>query len=158
MRRNRRSGWWFPAVWTAQTGQLTTTATLTQVGTYAAGSLDYMVERMSSLRGAQTNLFTRSIGYSYAFELPPGRGGLTPVLGLNYTSSSHTPGSGHARFSGLRVAITGADAIYIAPGDTNTFKPTLSLQGGVLTAPDGIRQSVRRVVRQREPVLADHDR
>ena len=116
-----------PSVWTAQTGQLTTI--VTRFSTYAAGSADYLVERMSSLRGAQTNLFTRSIGYNYGFELPPGRGGLTPLLGLSYSSGNHTPGSGHFSLAGYGWQISGADAIYIAPGDPNTFKPTLSLQG-----------------------------
>ena len=65
--RNRRSGWWSRR---SRRRRRQLHATLTQVGTYAAGSLDYMVERMSSLRGAQTNLFTRSIGTAMRLSCP----------------------------------------------------------------------------------------
>jgi len=52
----------------------------------------FITERMSSLRGAQINLFSLSIGYSYLLNLPPGRGGLTPLLALNQTQPARRPG------------------------------------------------------------------
>ncbi len=102
--------------------------------TYAFGTKadlveDFIVERMSSLRGAQTNLFSLSIGYSYPIEMLPGRGGLTPLLALNYSSANHTPASGHHSVVGFGWELAGADYVYTPPGDPNLGKVTLSLQG-----------------------------
>ncbi|HRI55919.1 MAG TPA: hypothetical protein PK170_02365, partial [Anaerolineae bacterium] len=110
--------------------------------TYALGqSADvveqFITERMSSLRGAQTNLFSLSIGYSYRFDLPPGRGGLTPLLGLNYSSANHTPASGHHSVAGFGWELAGADYVYIPPGDPNLNKITLSLQGRTYSLREG---------------------
>ncbi len=104
-------------------------ATLTHFSIYSEGNTSYVLERASSVRGAQTNLFTRSIGYAYPFELPPGRGGLTPQLGLSYSSANHTPNSGHFSYPGFGWELVGADSVYTAPGDDNMPYPTLSLQG-----------------------------
>ena len=105
------------------------TATLEHFSTYAEGGVSYMVERMSSLRGAQTNLFTLSVGYAYNFDLPPGRGGLSPRLGLSYASANHTPASGHVSYVGYGWTLVGADYIYTPPGDANQNHKVLTLQG-----------------------------
>ncbi len=89
----------------------------------------FITERMSSLRGAQTNLFSLSIGYSYPLDLPPGRGGLTPLVALNYSSANHTPASGHHSVAGFGWELAGADYVYTPPGDEGLDKITLSLQG-----------------------------
>ena len=96
---------------------------------YNEDYMEFIVERMSALRGAQTNLFTLSVGYSYAMQLPPGQGGLTPLLALNYSSANHTPASGHHSLVGFGWDLLGADSVYIPPGDANQGKITLSLQG-----------------------------
>jgi uncharacterized repeat protein (TIGR01451 family) len=123
------SGQWLalPAEVDQATGRLQ--AALTHFSIYSEGNTSYVLERLSSVRGAQTNLFTRSIGFSYGFELPPGRGGLAPRLGLSYWSANHTPNSGHFSYAGFGWELTGVDSVSTAPGDANTFQPTLSLQG-----------------------------
>ena len=99
------------------------------------------VNRMSSVRGAQTSLFTRSIVYSHGFTLPPGRGGLTPVLGLNYNSASHSQHQGHYSYVGHGWDLAGADYIFRYPGSISEGlgsphadeKVTMSLQGRTYT-------------------------
>ena len=116
-----------PAELDSQAGLLR--ASLDHFSIYSEGSVSYIQERMSSVRGAQTNLATLSIGYAYDLELPPGRGGLTPQLGLRYTSANHTPNSGHFSYVGFGWELVGADSVYTAPGDSFQDEPTLTLQG-----------------------------
>ncbi len=97
----------------------------------------FITERMSSLRGAQTNLFSLSIGYSYPLDLPPGRGGLTPLLALVYSSANHTPASGHHSVVGFGWELAGADYVYTPPGDADQSKITLSLQGRTYSLREG---------------------
>jgi uncharacterized repeat protein (TIGR01451 family) len=104
--------------------------------TYALGQTadvveQFITERMSSLRGAQTNLFSLSIGYNYPLDQPPGRGGLTPRLALVYSSANHTPASGHHSVVGFGWELAGADYVYTPPGDADQSKITLSLQGRI---------------------------
>jgi uncharacterized repeat protein (TIGR01451 family) len=106
---------------------------LPHFSTYSEGSTSYVMERMSSLRGARTNLFSLSAGYSDGFEIPPGVRGLAPTVGLSYSSASHTPNSGHLSYAGYGWQMVGADSVYIPPGDANTFKRVLTLQGATYT-------------------------
>ena len=41
---------------------------------------------MPNFESAEPNLFTGVSSYNYGLEVPPGRGGLTPQLGLSYSS------------------------------------------------------------------------
>lgn len=111
----------------AQQGRLT--ARLEHFSLYSENGQSYLLERMSTIRGAQVSLFTGGEAYNYGFLLPPGRAGLAPALGLSYASGRHLPDTGHFSLAGFGWDITGADSIYIPPGDANTFKPTLTLQG-----------------------------
>ncbi|NLE56973.1 MAG: hypothetical protein GX616_01330, partial [Planctomycetes bacterium] len=104
-------------------------AELPHFSIYSDGSIDYVAEQMATVRGAQTSLFTRSVVYGTDFDLPPGRGGLTPRLGLSYSSAGHTPDAGHFSHPGFGWQLSGADSIYTAPGDANVDKPILTLQG-----------------------------
>ena len=99
--------------------------------TYTEGSTGetFVSEESDRIRGVQPSLFTGSINSSYGFELPPGRGGLTPVLGLRYASANHSQDKGHYSYVGHGWTLTGADTIYIPPGDGNVDKKTLRLQG-----------------------------
>ncbi|HIC88033.1 MAG TPA: DUF11 domain-containing protein, partial [Anaerolineae bacterium] len=108
-------------------------AKLTHFSVYGEGEESYLLERMSSLRGAQPDLFTLSVAYGYDFELPPGAGGLTPRLGLRYSSANHTPDSGHFSYVGYGWELVGADWIYIPPGDAHLDRPVLFLQGRTYT-------------------------
>jgi len=120
---------WLPVPIRVDYQQKRLSADLEHFTVFAQTSETYMVERMSSVRGAQTSLFTGAESYRYSLELPPGRAGLVPALGFSYSSANHTPASGHFSLAGFGWEIVGADSVYIPPGDTNLGKPVLSLQG-----------------------------
>lgn len=133
------SGQWRVVPSTRDTAGPQLVASVHHLAQYALGvsTVDYITERMSALRGAQTNLFSLSVGYTYAFDLPPGSGGLTPRLALSYSSANHTPTSGHFSYVGFGWELLGADSVYIPPGDSNLNKKTLSLQGRTYTLHSG---------------------
>ena len=81
---------------------------------------------MSQVRGAQADLFSRSITYHYPFNLPPGPGGLTPQLGLRYSSAEHSQAQGHFSLVGHGWELLGADYVFREP---SSGKVTLSLGG-----------------------------
>ncbi|MCW5860401.1 MAG: DUF11 domain-containing protein, partial [Caldilineales bacterium] len=124
-------GEWEVVPSTLEVGRGRLRAQLQHFSIYAEGGAEdtYLVEGQTTLRGAQPQLFTGAIGYSYDFRLPPGQGGLQPVLGLRYSSASHTPNSGHFSQVGFGWELAGADWLYIPPGDQNATQPTLKLQG-----------------------------
>ncbi len=94
---------------------------------------------MSIVRGAQVSLFTRSIVYSQRVDLPPGRGGLAPALGLNYNSANHSQHQGHLSYVGHGWSLAGADSIFRDPNSISEFdhylngNVTMSLQGQTYT-------------------------
>ncbi|NLE77632.1 MAG: DUF11 domain-containing protein, partial [Chloroflexi bacterium] len=102
---------------------------LSHFSVFSDGTYSYILEQTASIRGAQAQLFSGSIAYQYGFSLPPGRGGLAPKLGLSYTSSMHTPNAGHLSQAGFGWQIAGADYLFIPPGDANSVKRTVTLQG-----------------------------
>jgi RHS repeat-associated protein len=120
---------WLPVPIRVDYQQRRLSADLEHFTVFAQTSETYMVERMSSVRGAQTSLFTGAESYRYSLNLPPGRAGLVPVLGFSYSSANHTPASGHFSLAGFGWETVGADSVYIPPGDANLGKPVLSLQG-----------------------------
>ncbi|MEI2689426.1 MAG: carbohydrate-binding domain-containing protein [Anaerolineae bacterium] len=96
-------------------------------------------DRMSIVRGAQVSLFTRSIVYGQAVSLPPGRGGLTPALGLNYNSANHSQHQGHLSYVGHGWSLAGADSIFRDPNSISEYdhylngNVTMSLHGQTYT-------------------------
>jgi RHS repeat-associated protein/uncharacterized repeat protein (TIGR01451 family) len=119
-----------PGTYAAVGGQLT--VSLGHFSDFAYGNAEAVVDQVSSVRGAQTDLFTRSIGYSYDFELPPGPGGLTPKLGLSYSSSDHLPATGYYSKVGYGWQLAGADFVYIPPNGTEA-RASLYLNGTTYT-------------------------
>ncbi|MCP4129084.1 MAG: hypothetical protein GY753_18800, partial [Gammaproteobacteria bacterium] len=100
----------------------------------------YAFDPGSDIRGAQPNLFTRSYAYNYPIPLPPGRGGLTPALGISYNSSRHTTELGHYSTVGTGWSLLGENYISRPPNDF-TAGYTLVLNGATYTirrAFDGI--------------------
>ncbi len=83
------------------------------------------------VRGAQPQLYSGSIGYSYQFDLPPGRGGLTPQLGLTYSSSRHRRDMGHYSLVGHGWDILGEN--YVANDPSEPGPVTLVLNGATYT-------------------------
>ena len=61
-------------------GAFTLGATAGSATAEAVSSQSYEFDPGSRIRGAQPQLFSGSIGFTYGFDLPPGRGGLTPAL------------------------------------------------------------------------------
>lgn len=92
-------------------------AQLKHFSIYAEGGAEesYLVEGQTTLQGAQPQLFTGSIGYRDDFNLPPGQGGLQPVLELRYSSFGHTPNIGHFSQVGFGWDVHRADGQQ--PGD-----------------------------------------
>jgi RHS repeat-associated protein/uncharacterized repeat protein (TIGR01451 family) len=78
----------------------------------AASDAEGFIEPMSQIRGAMTSLYNRSISYAYNFDLPAGRGGLTPILGLSYNSGNHSQEMGHHKYAGHGWDIVGENSIY----------------------------------------------
>ncbi|MCB0250620.1 MAG: DUF11 domain-containing protein [Anaerolineae bacterium] len=76
---------------------------------------DFSVDRMTAVRGAQTSLYSRSIAYTYGFDLPAGRGGLSPVLGLSYNSANHSQHQGHYSYPGHGWAMPGVNYVQRSP-------------------------------------------
>ena len=66
-------------------------ASLAHFSTYAVGSTA-IPEAAPGIVGVQAQLYTGSVTVDYALEAPPGPGGLTPNVGVSYTSG---PGDGH---------------------------------------------------------------
>jgi uncharacterized repeat protein (TIGR01451 family) len=85
------------------------------IGAATTSSSDYQFDPGSRIKGARPQLFSGSISYSYDFELPPGRGGLTPALGLGYSSARHQRETGHYTFAGHGWDIPGEN--YVAKAD-----------------------------------------
>jgi RHS repeat-associated protein/uncharacterized repeat protein (TIGR01451 family) len=104
-----------------------------------ATGIPAQTDRMSIVRGAQVSLFTRSIVYGQAVTLPPGRGGLTPALGLNYNSANHSQHQGHLSYVGHGWSLAGADSIFRDPNSISendhylNGNVTMSLQGQTYT-------------------------
>jgi hypothetical protein len=90
----------------------------------ADGSVPALVDRMSDVRGAQAELYTRSIAYGKTLEMPPGRGGLSPYLALNYNSANHTQVQGHYSYVGHGWELAGADYIFRDPNTISDYDPT----------------------------------
>ncbi len=107
-----------------------TTATYTTFGIAAAAAsgTNYEFDPGSRIKGARPQLYSGSISYAYDFELPPGRGGLTPALGLNYSSSRHQRETGHFNFAGHGWDILGENYA----GKANPVNPATSLFTAVL--------------------------
>ncbi len=59
---------------------------------------------LPNLEGFQTDLFTGGAGYSFPLQLPPGQGGLSPRLGLSYSST------------GVDMFASSAQASYVGAG------------------------------------------
>ncbi|MCX7853452.1 MAG: DUF11 domain-containing protein, partial [Caldilineales bacterium] len=91
---------------------------------------NFSVDRMTAARGAQTALYSRSVTYSYPFDLPAGRGGLTPALGLRYNSANHSQHQGHYSYVGHGWDLVGADYVQ---RDPVSGKVTLMLGGQAYT-------------------------
>ncbi len=126
----------------------TTSPHLTDFAVMAAADSQPGVDRMSQVRGAQTDLYSRSITYDYPFNLPPGPGGLTPSLGLRYSSAEHSLAQGHYSVVGHGWALAGADFVYRDPySDTLT----LSLGGRHYTLP---KTGTGAVYAKEDPTLA----
>ena len=83
----------------ASTDSMTTFAVVAMAAS-GGNSASYQYDPGSRIKGARPQLYSGSISYSYDFDIPPGRGGLTPMLALNYSSSRHQRESGHFNFAG----------------------------------------------------------
>ncbi len=69
----------------------------------------------ADIRGAVTNLYSGSFGYTYPIPLPPGRGGLTPALGLSYNRSRDNRATGHYSTVGIGWSLMGENYISRSP-------------------------------------------
>jgi len=87
---------------------------------------EFARDRMSRVRGAQADLYSRSITYDYPFDLPPGAGGLAPRLSLRYSSAGHSQHAGHYSYVGHGWDLAGADYVH---RDSSTGEVTLVLGG-----------------------------
>ncbi len=99
-----------------------------------AGDTGWEFDPGSRIKGAQPSLFSASISYDYPFDVPPGRGGLTPALGLSYSSARHQRETGHYSFVGHGWDILGES--YMAKADPihpAGSKLTLVLNGATYT-------------------------
>jgi RHS repeat-associated protein/uncharacterized repeat protein (TIGR01451 family) len=115
-------------------------ATLSHFSLYAVGSstAQFEFDPGHRIRGAQPQLFSGSISYNYPFALPPGRGGLTPQLGLAYSSSRHRADMGHYSLVGHGWDIRGEN--YVVRNADNPDEITVVLNGQVYTIfPDYFR-------------------
>ena len=77
-----------------------TTYSVVAAAAATGNSASYQFDPGSRIKGTRPQLFSGSISYDYGFELPPGRGGMTPVLGLDYSSARHQRETGHFNFAG----------------------------------------------------------
>ena len=66
----------------------------------------FVPEVMPSIRGVQSDLFTGSASLTYPIALPPGRGGLTPELALQFNSQSrhNDPGNSSVLATGWKMS------------------------------------------------------
>ncbi len=99
-----------------------------------SSSQSYEFDPGSRIRGAQPQLFSGSIGFSYGFDLPPGRGGLTPALGLQYSSARHQRETGHYNHVGHGWDLLGESYLMKAdPSNPAGSKLTMVLNGSSYT-------------------------
>jgi RHS repeat-associated protein/uncharacterized repeat protein (TIGR01451 family) len=115
-------------------------ATLEHFSLYAVGnnSAQFEFDPGQRIRGAQPQLFSGSLSYHYPFDLPPGRGGQTPQLGLTYSSSRHRADMGHYSLVGHGWDILGEN--YAVRNADNPDEITVVLNGQVHTIfPDYFR-------------------
>jgi hypothetical protein len=99
----------------------------------AANPAEFEFDPGPRVRGAQPQLFSGSIGYTYPFALPPGRGGLTPQLGLIYSSSRHRLHTGHFSLAGIGWDILGENYVSRDPSAPGSNPITLALNGATYT-------------------------
>ncbi len=100
----------------------------------AVSSQSYEFDPGSRIRGAQPQLFSGSIGFTYGFDLPPGRGGLTPSLGLQYSSARHQRETGHYNHVGHGWDMLGESTLMKAdPSNPAGSKLTMVLNGSSYT-------------------------
>ncbi len=97
-------------------------------------SVSYEFDPGSRIRGAQPQLFSGSIGFTYGFDLPPGRGGLTPSLGLQYSSARHQRETGHFNHVGHGWDLLGESYLMKAdPSNPAGSTATMALNGSSYT-------------------------
>jgi len=132
---NATTGAW-PAVanhYERQRGQLAAHLDHFTLFAIASNLVDFEFDPGPRVRGAQPQLFSGSIGYTYPFALPPGRGGLTPQLGLTYSSSRHEREMGHYSMVGHGWDILGASYVSRNPSNPGGQPITLVLNGATYT-------------------------
>ncbi|MEI8082864.1 MAG: hypothetical protein WCI74_13585, partial [Actinomycetes bacterium] len=81
------------------------------------------------LRGVQNDLFSGSAGLAYPIALPPGRGGLTPDLALQFNSQSRQADAGHASALGTGWKSSADSFVYGTPFNAGSPPPTWRLAG-----------------------------
>ena len=92
--------------WVAVAGAAAAAATagaggLTHLTLFAVtAASSFVPEVMPSIRGVQSDLFTGSASITYPIALPPGRGGLTPELALQFNSRSRHDDPGNSSVLG----------------------------------------------------------
>ncbi|HRI57114.1 MAG TPA: hypothetical protein PK170_08470, partial [Anaerolineae bacterium] len=97
-------------------------------------SQSYEFDPGSRIRAAQPQLFSGSIGFTYGFDLLPGRGGLTPALGLQYSSARHQRETGHYNHVGHGWDLLGESSLMKAdPSNPASSKLTMVLNGASYT-------------------------
>jgi uncharacterized repeat protein (TIGR01451 family) len=136
---NETTGAWDRLPTTVDAIQRTLTAATDDFGVFAVGATatagpDYQFDPGPRIKGARPQLFSGSISYSYDFELPPGRGGLTPALGLGYSSARHQRETGHYNFAGHGWDIRGENYVAKAdPVNPESSALTIVLNGATYT-------------------------
>ncbi|MBX7233672.1 MAG: hypothetical protein K1X65_04755 [Caldilineales bacterium] len=99
---------------------------------------NFVPEVMPSLRGVQSDLFSGGASYDYPIAAPPGTGGLTPQVGLQFSSRSRWEDLGHASVTGAGWKLTGDSFRYWRPWDTaNGSAPTMRVEGAAFSEISG---------------------
>ncbi len=102
-------------------------AEVPHLSTTAEGN-NFAPEVMPSIRGVQSDLFSGGASYDYPIAAPPGTGGLTPQVGLQF--SSRWEDLGHASVTGTGWKLTSDSFRYWKPWDTaNGSAPTMRVEG-----------------------------
>ncbi|MBK7201759.1 hypothetical protein [Candidatus Amarolinea dominans] len=101
-----------PTTWDAMEGALV--AVVPHLSQTAEGN-NFAPEIMPSLRGWQNDLFSGSASYDYPLSLPPGRGGLTPDVALQFNSRSRSEDGGHSSVVGAGWKLSADSFIYGTP-------------------------------------------
>ena len=96
-------------------------------------SAGFVPEVMPNIRGIQNDLFTGSASIAYPIALPPGRGGLTPDLTLQFNSQSRQGDAGNASLVGTGWKLSADSFVYWTPFNPGSAPPTWRLAGAAYT-------------------------